>query len=82
MYGLIRMLGNQLKFGPQEQSQRGKNVPLNAINLSGKVLPWRLIALRETDLSGLCIKAPCDFHKEQDFVRERGNQSTSACLLF
>ena len=26
-YGLIRMLGNQLKFGPQEQSQRGKNVP-------------------------------------------------------
>ena len=27
MYGLIIMLGNQLKFGPQEQSQRGKNVP-------------------------------------------------------
>ena len=27
MYELIRMLGNQLKSGPQEQSQRGKNVP-------------------------------------------------------
>ena len=27
IYGLIKMLGNQLKSGLQEQSQRGKNVP-------------------------------------------------------
>ena len=27
MYGLIKMLGNRLKSGPQEQSQRGKNIP-------------------------------------------------------
>ena len=27
IYGLIRTLGNQLKSDPQEQSQRGKNVP-------------------------------------------------------
>ena len=47
-----------------------------------KVLPWRLAALRETDLNGLCIEALCGFHKEQDFVRERGNQSTDACLPF
>ena len=26
MYGLIRRWRNQLKFGPQEQNQRGKNV--------------------------------------------------------
>ena len=55
---------------------------LNAINLAGKVLPWRLTALRETDLSGLCAEAPCGFHREQDFMRERGNQSTGACLQF
>ena len=27
IYGLIRKWRNQLKFGPQEQNQRGKNVP-------------------------------------------------------
>ena len=47
-----------------------------------KVLSWRLTALRETDLNGLCTKAPCGFHREQDFMRERGNQSTGACLPF
>ena len=55
---------------------------LNAINLSGKVLQWRLTALRETDLSGLYAETPCGFHREQDFMREKGNQSTSACLPF
>ena len=87
MYGLIRMLGNQLKSSPQEpvrksKAREGRTFLLNAINLAGKVLPWRLTTLRETDLSGLYAEALCGFHREQDFMGERGNQFIGACLQF
>jgi len=34
---------------------RRETVFLNANNLPGKILPWKLIILREADLNGLCL---------------------------
>ena len=40
---------------------------LNANNLPGKILSWKLIILREADLNGLCLKEFFAFGREQDF---------------
>ena len=51
---LLRRNINQVKFGPQKQkrNQRGRTLPLNVVNLPGKkILPWGLMALRESDLN-------------------------------
>ena len=59
-----------------------ETVFLNAKNLPGKILPWKLIILREADLNSLCPKESFAFGREQDFQRERGDQPIGACLPF
>ena len=46
---------------------RREIVFVNANNLPGKILPWKLITLREADLNGLCPKESLTFGREQDF---------------
>ena len=45
----------------QSKAKEGRTPLLNANNLSGKKnLPWGLMALRELDLNGYCLKrSPC-----------------------
>ena len=45
---------------------RRETVFLNANNLSGNILPWKLITLKEADLNDLCPKESFTFGKEQD----------------
>ena len=44
------------------------------------ILPWKLITLRETDLNGWCTRESFVSGREQDFEKEKGNQSIGACL--
>ena len=48
----------------QDQDQGGKTIFLNANNLLGKILPWKLITLREADLNGFCLKESFAFGRE------------------
>ena len=43
---------------------RREIVFLNANNLLGKILSWKLITLREADLNGLCLKESFAFGRE------------------
>ena len=46
---------------------RRETVFLNANNLLGKILSWKLITLREANLNDLCLKESFAFGREQDF---------------
>ena len=54
------------KLCHRAKTKKGKPFFLNANNLPGKILPWKLITLREIDLNGLCPKESFAFGKEQD----------------
>ena len=63
----------------QDQDQGGKPFFLNANNLPGKILPWKLITLREADLNGLCPKEYFCFWQRVGLLEgERG--STYWCM--
>ena len=53
MYGLIRMLGKstKIRFAGAKPERKEHSFSTQLIS-EEKVLPWRLTALRETDLSG------------------------------
>ena len=40
----------------RSKTKEGKTPHLNANNLLEKILPWGLMALRESDLNGYCLK--------------------------
>ena len=61
---------------------RRETVFLNANNLPRKILPWKLITLREADLNDLCPKESFAFRREQDFQRERRDQPIGTYLPF
>ena len=48
------------------KTKEGKSFFLNVNNLPGKILPWKLITLRETGLNGLCPKEFLAFGREQN----------------
>ena len=59
-----------------------RTIFLNVNNLLGKILPLKLVTLRETGLNGLCPKeSPC-FWQRVGLQREKGDQPISACLPF
>ena len=55
---------------------------LNANNLSGKILLWRLITLRETGLNGLCLKRILSFWQRVGLLEGKRGQPVGACLPF
>ena len=54
------------KLCHRAKTKEGKLFFLNANNLLGKILQWKLITLREIDLNGLCPKKSFTFGREQD----------------
>ena len=54
------------KLCHRAKTKEGKLFFLNANNLPGKILPWKLITLRETNLNGLYPKESFTSDREQD----------------
>ena len=51
---------------------RRETVFLNANNLSGKILPWKLITLKEAGLNDLCPKNPLLLVKSRTYSGREG----------